>query len=121
GVVLVGLAVAALPRMPLAGGDAYPRREAGDGDAGLGRPAVDENGDGIAGVGGKPGGGPGSPSPFFSRTCSSGNSARTSLLTRSLSSGGQSCGPWRRRRPCCVGRGSRRRRCHFRRIASVRR
>jgi hypothetical protein len=33
GVVLVGLAVAVLPGMPLGGGDADPQKEASDGDA----------------------------------------------------------------------------------------
>src|SRR5262249_54084995 len=86
GVVLVGLAVAVLPRVPLAGGDADPEQEARDGDAGLVRAAVDKIDDGIAGVVGNPGAGQGSPSSFFSWTCSSISSARTSFLTRSLSS-----------------------------------
>src|SRR5262249_39448340 len=86
GVVLVGLAVAALPRVPLRGGDAEPDEEAGDGDAGLGRPGLDEIDDGVAGVVGNPGALQGSPSSFFSWTCSSISSARTSFLRCSLSS-----------------------------------
>jgi hypothetical protein len=54
GVVLVGLAVAVLPGVPLGGGDAEPRQEAGDGDAGLVGPAVDEIDDLVAGVVGNP-------------------------------------------------------------------
>jgi hypothetical protein len=86
GVVLVGLAVAVLPGVPLAGGDADPEQEARDGDAGLVGPAADEIDVGIAGVVGNPGAGQGSPSSFFSWTCSSMSSARTSFLTRNLSS-----------------------------------
>src|SRR5262249_25573311 len=86
GVVLVGLAVAALPVVPLAGADADPQQEAADGDGGLGRPAVDEIDDGVAGVVGNPGATQGSPSSFFSWTCSSMSSARTSFLRWSLSS-----------------------------------
>src|ERR1700693_2059713 len=85
GVVLVGLAVAALPGVPLGGADADPQEEAGHGDAGLAGPAVDEVHDGIAGVVGNPGAGQGSPSSFFSRTCSSMSSERTSFLRWSLS------------------------------------
>src|SRR5262249_52080064 len=86
GVVLVGLAVARLPVVPLAGADAQPDEEAGDGDAGALRPAVDEIDDGVAGVVGNPGASQGSPSSFFSWTCSSISSARTSFLRWSLSS-----------------------------------
>jgi hypothetical protein len=54
GVVLVGLAVAVLPGVPLGGGQAQPQEEAGDGDAGLAGPAVDEVNDLVAGVVGNP-------------------------------------------------------------------
>jgi hypothetical protein len=86
GVVLVGLAVAVLPGVPLGGADADPEEEAGDGDAGLAGPAVDEVDEGVTGVVGNPGALQGSPRPFFSWTCSSISSARTPLSIRSLSS-----------------------------------
>jgi hypothetical protein len=54
GVMLVGLAVAALPGVPLGGGQAEPEQEASDGDAGLTGPAVDEIDDLVAGVVGNP-------------------------------------------------------------------
>jgi hypothetical protein len=54
GVVLVGLAVAVLPRVPLGGGDPEPQEEASDGDARLAGPAVDEIDDLVAGVVGNP-------------------------------------------------------------------
>ena len=54
GVVLVGLAVAVLPGVPLGGGQAEPQEEAGDGDAGVVRPAVDEVNDCIASIVGNP-------------------------------------------------------------------
>jgi hypothetical protein len=54
GVVLVGLAVAVLPGVPLGGGQAEPQQEAGDGEAGLAGPAVDEVYEGIAGIVGNP-------------------------------------------------------------------
>jgi hypothetical protein len=54
GVVLVGLAVAVLPGVPLGGGQAEPDQEAGDGDAGLAGPTVDEIDDLVAGVVGNP-------------------------------------------------------------------
>jgi hypothetical protein len=54
GVVLVGLAVAALPGVPLGGGQAEPEQEAGDGDTGFAGPAVDEIDDLVAGVVGNP-------------------------------------------------------------------
>ena len=54
GVVLVGLAVAVLPGVPLGGGQAQPEQEAGDGDAGFVGPAVDEINDLVAGVVGNP-------------------------------------------------------------------
>ena len=65
GVVLVGLAVAALPGVPLGGGQADPQQEATNRDAGLVGPAVDEIDDGIAGVVGSPDSFQGSPSPFL--------------------------------------------------------
>ena len=54
GVVLVDLAVAVLPRVPLGGGQAEPQEEAGNRDAGLVGPAVDEVNDLIAGIVGNP-------------------------------------------------------------------
>ena len=48
GVVLVDLAVAVLPRVPLGGGQAEPEQEAGDGNAGFVGPAVDEIDDLVA-------------------------------------------------------------------------
>jgi hypothetical protein len=54
GVVLVGLAVAVLPGMPLGGGQADPQKEGEDGEAGFAGPAVDEVNDLIAGVVGNP-------------------------------------------------------------------
>ena len=50
GVVLVGLAVAVLPRMPRGGGEAEPQEETGDGDAGLVVPTIDKIDDLIAGI-----------------------------------------------------------------------
>src|SRR6516164_1058851 len=86
GVVLVGLAVALLPGVPLGGGQADPQEEAGDGDAGLAGPAVDEVHEGVAGIVGNPASVQSSPSPFFSWTCSSISSERTSCLRCSLAS-----------------------------------
>jgi hypothetical protein len=54
GVVLVGLAVAMLPGVPLAGGNPNPEEEADDGDAGFAGPAVDEVYDSVAGIVGNP-------------------------------------------------------------------
>jgi hypothetical protein len=54
GVVFVGLAVAVLPGVPLGGGQAEPEQEAGDGDAGLAGPAVNEVNNLVAGVVGNP-------------------------------------------------------------------
>ena len=54
GIVFVDLAVAVLPGMPLGGGDAEPEQEAGDGNAGLAGPGVDEVDEGIAGIVGNP-------------------------------------------------------------------
>src|SRR5262249_46840039 len=85
GVVLVGLAVAVLPGMPLGGGQAEPEQEASDSQARLAGPAVDEIDDLVAGVVGNPEAVQGSPSSFFSWTCSSISSARTSFLRWSLS------------------------------------
>src|SRR5262245_26650719 len=85
GVVLVDLAVAVFPGVPLGGGDAEPEQEAANGDAGLVGPPVDEVHDGVAGVVGNPDAGQSSPSAFFSWTCSSMSSERTSCLRRSLS------------------------------------
>src|SRR5262249_54641230 len=76
GIVLVGLAVAVFPRVPLGGGQAEPQEEAGDGDAGLVGPAVDEIDDTVAGVMGDPESVQGPPSAFFSWTCSSISSER---------------------------------------------
>src|SRR6202008_1460665 len=79
-VVLVDLAVAVLPEMPLGSGDADPQQEAGNGDAGLIGPAVDEVNDRVTGIVGNPDAGQSSPSSFFSWTCSSISSERTSCL-----------------------------------------
>src|SRR5262249_4540399 len=84
GVVLVGPAVAVLPRVPLGGGQAEPQQEAGDGNAGRAGPAIDEVHDGVAGIVGNPESVQSSPSSFFSWTCSSISSARTSCLRWSL-------------------------------------
>lgn len=54
GIVLVGLAVALLPRVPLGGGQTQPEQEAGDGNAGFVGPAVDEIDDLVADVMGNP-------------------------------------------------------------------
>ena len=54
GIVLVGLTVAVLPGVPLGGGQAEPQQEAGDGDAGLVGPAVDEVNDLVAAIMGNP-------------------------------------------------------------------
>src|SRR5262249_22773230 len=85
GVVLVGLAVAVLPRVPLGGGNAKPQEEGHDGDAGLVGPALHEIDDLVAGVVGNPDAFQGSPSSFFSWTCSSISSERTSCLRCSFS------------------------------------
>src|SRR5262249_45310326 len=91
GVVLVGLAVAVLPGVPLGGGEAEPAQQASDGQAGLVRPAVDEIDDLIAAVVGNPQSVQSSPSSFFSWTCSSMSSERTSCLRRSLASRAAIC------------------------------
>src|SRR5262249_49215323 len=85
-IVLVGLAVAVLPVVPFARADADPQQEAADREGGLGRPVVDEIDDGVARVVGNPGATQGSPSSFFSWTCSSMSSAKTSFLRWSFSS-----------------------------------
>ena len=54
GVVLVDLAVAVLPGVPLGGGNAEPQQEASDGDAGRVAPAVDKIDDLVACVVGNP-------------------------------------------------------------------
>ena len=84
GVVLIGLTVAVLPGVPLGGGQAQPQQEAGDGDAGLAGPVVDEIDDLVAGVVGNPEAVQSSPRAFFSWTCSSMSSERTSCLRCSL-------------------------------------
>ena len=86
GVVLVDLAVTLAPLVKLAGADADPQQEGENGDAGLGGPGVDEIDDGVAGIGGNPDAFQGSPSSFFSWTCSSMSSARTSFWRWRLSS-----------------------------------
>jgi hypothetical protein len=53
-IVLVGLAVAVLPGMPLGGGQPQPQQEAGDGNAGFVGPAVDEIDNLVADVVGNP-------------------------------------------------------------------
>src|SRR5437763_33692 len=83
-IVLVDLAVAVLPVMELAVGDAQPGDVAAGGDVGLVRPGADEVDDLVAGVVGNPSGGQASPRLFFSWTCSSMSSARTSSLRWSL-------------------------------------
>ena len=54
GIVFVGLAVAVLPRVPFGSSQAEPQQEAGDGDAGLVRPALDKIDDLVTGVVGNP-------------------------------------------------------------------
>jgi len=54
GIVLVGLAVAVLPGMPLGGGQTQPQQQAGHGNAGLVGPAVDEIDAVVADVVGNP-------------------------------------------------------------------
>jgi hypothetical protein len=54
GIVLVGLAVAVLPGVPLGSGQAQPQEETGDGDAGLVVPALDKIDDLVAGIVGNP-------------------------------------------------------------------
>src|SRR5262249_5535157 len=85
GVVLVGLAVAALPLVPLAAGQAEPEQEGEHGDAGLAGPAVGEVHDRVAGLVGNTGAFQGSASAFLSWTGSSSSSARTSFLRCSWS------------------------------------
>jgi len=53
-IVLVGLTVAMLPGMPLGSGQAQPEQEAGDSNAGLVGPALDEIHDAVAGIVGNP-------------------------------------------------------------------
>jgi hypothetical protein len=91
GVVLVDLAVAVLPRVPLGGGQAEPEQEAGDGNAGQVGPAVDEVNDSVTGVVGNPEAFQSSPSSFFSWTCSSISSERTSCLRCSLARSSAIC------------------------------
>ena len=86
GVVFVDLAEAVLPVVELAGADADPGEEAAGGDVGLVGPGTDEIDDLVAGVVGNPAAGQGSPSSFFSWTCSSMSSPRTSFLRWSLAS-----------------------------------
>src|SRR5262249_56007226 len=85
GVGVVGLGVGVVPGVALGGRQAEPEEEAGDGKAGRAGPAVDEIDDLVAGVVGNPEAVQGSPSSFFSWTCSSISSARTSFLRWSLS------------------------------------
>jgi hypothetical protein len=54
GIVLVGLAVAILPRVPFGSGQAQPQEETGDGEAGFVVPTLDKIDDLIAGVVGNP-------------------------------------------------------------------
>jgi hypothetical protein len=54
GVVFVDLAVTVFPGVPLGGGQAEPEQEAGDGNAGLGGPLVDEVNDLVALIVGNP-------------------------------------------------------------------
>jgi hypothetical protein len=54
GVVLVGLAIALLPGVPLGSAQAEPEQETSDRNAGFAGPAVDEIDDLIAGVVGNP-------------------------------------------------------------------
>jgi hypothetical protein len=54
GIVFVGLAVALLPGVPLGGGQTQPQQEAGDRNAGLIGPSVDEIDDLVADVRGNP-------------------------------------------------------------------
>src|SRR5579884_1644748 len=86
GIMLIGLAVAALPGVPLGGGQAQPEQEASDGNAGLVGPTLDEVNDLVAGVVGNPDAFQSSPSSFFSWTCSSMSSERTSCLRCSRAS-----------------------------------
>ena len=65
GVVLIGLTVAVLPGVPLGGGQAQPQEEAGDGDAGLAGPVVDEIDEAVAGVVGNPASAQSSPRAFL--------------------------------------------------------
>src|SRR5262249_48187590 len=84
GIMLVDLAVAVLPGVPLGGGQPQPQQEAEHGDAGLAGPTVDEINDLIASVMGNPASVQSSPRAFFSWTCSSISSERTSCLRCSL-------------------------------------
>jgi hypothetical protein len=54
GIVFVSLAVAVFPGMPLGGGQTQPEQEAGNGNAGLIGPSVDEIDDLVTDVGGNP-------------------------------------------------------------------
>ena len=85
GIVFVGLAIALLPGMPLAGMEADPEQEGGDYNAGFVGPGVDKIDDGVACIVGNPDAAQGSPSAFFKRTYSSMTSERTSCLRWSLS------------------------------------
>lgn len=102
GVVLVGLAVTVLPRMPLGGGEAEPEQEGQDSQAGFVGPLVDKVNDLVADVMGDPEAGQSPPSSFFKPTCSSMSSESTSFLRWSLSSRAAilrslaSCTAWRR-------------------------
>jgi hypothetical protein len=84
GIMFVDLAVAVLPRVPLGSGQAQPQQKASDREAGLVGPTADEVNDLIAGIVGNPESGQSSPRSFFSWTCSSMSSERTSCLRRSL-------------------------------------
>jgi len=69
-VVLIGLAVSLCPTAERRGGEPDPREDLRLRDLGFRRPAVDVIDDAVASVVGKPAAIQGSPTGFFSRTCS---------------------------------------------------
>src|SRR5206468_11617076 len=85
-VVLIGLAIAVLPRVELAGAHAQPADQSGLGKFGSLRPAFHVIDHLVAGVVGDPLFRQRSPSSFFSCTCSCISSAITSFLLASLAS-----------------------------------
>lgn len=85
GVMFVDLAVTILPGVPLAGMDAQPVDELLGSEIGLVDPAVDEINDRVTRVMGNPRATQSSPRSFFSATCSSISSERTSFLRESFS------------------------------------
>ena len=83
-VVLIFLSEAVFPVVELAGAQAQPAKQLPRGDLGAGSPVLDVVDDLVTRVMGNPNALQGSPSTFFSCTCSCINSAMTSFFLTSL-------------------------------------